>query len=198
MKHVRRLTKFGRAQALQKHRDLTIHETVGFPETGDDPLDVVAIPGLLALYNLFSIVDDKMSEIWNSLRSQSSVDWPPNTGIWLTRLQKDLGEALTPDMQLTETQEVDLKSTQLWLRVIVWQLSTASGCLSSNAKEQSMSFSYPIEVARELVELTNRVSLTSMEAHGVGFVRAFKPLPFKILIGLTTTRWRRRSTLPLR
>jgi hypothetical protein len=115
-------------------------------------------------------VDDKVSEIWNNLRAQSSIVWPPNTAIWLARLQKDLTEAMSSDMQVTESQEVDLKSTQLWLRSIVWQLSTASGCLSSQAQHQSMSFSYPIEIARELVELTGRVSVGSMETHGIGFV----------------------------
>jgi hypothetical protein len=175
------LTWENRAQALQKHRDLTIHEAIQFPEPTDDPLESAAIPGLLCLHDLYSIVDDKMSEIWNNMRSQAPVAWPPNTAIWLSRLQKDLTEAIPIHLHVTEAQEVDLKTTQLWLRCIVWQLSTASGCLSSTPADHSMSFSYPIEIARELANLTSRVNFSSMEAHGIGLVRAqFRLAPAKL------------------
>ena len=190
------MADFGRAQALQKHRDLTIHEAIQFPEPNDDPLDAFAIPGLMCLHSLFSIVDDKMSEIWNNMRSQAEVSWPPNTGIWLTRLQKDLTQSMPPDLRVTEVQEVDLKTTQLWLRSIVWQLSTASGCLSSMPADKSMNFSYPIEIARELVELTGRVSFASMEAHGIGLVRKPCRAGLQELID-HVNRSRNSSTLPL-
>ena len=160
-----------RAQALHKHRDISFHETIEFPKSDQDPLDDVSIIGLTCLYKLFRIVDSNVSEIWNGLRSGTSIIWPRNTDVWLAHMQQQLTDAVPPNMKCTEIQEADMRITQQWLRTIVWQLSTQSGCLSSTNTEESMTFRYPIEIARDLAAVTTRLSLPAMQVHGIGLVR---------------------------
>ena len=116
------------------------------------------------MVNLFRIIDDDFSSYWNKSRSGCS----PN---WLAQLQRQLTEALPEDMKCTDIQMADLKVTQQWLRTIVWQLATASGCLSSTSADLSMTLSYPIEIARELLSMTSRIPQHCLEVHGIGLVR---------------------------
>ena len=160
-----------RAQALHKHRDISFHETIEFPKPEVDALEDLSITGLTCLYKLFRIVDSNVSEIWNNLRSQHAVQWPQNTAAWLAHIQQQLTDAVPHNLKCTEIQEADIRITQQWLRTIVWQLSTASGCLSSTNADESMTFRYPIEIARALSSVTTRISIPAMQVHGVGLVR---------------------------
>ena len=54
---------------------------------------------------------------------------------------------------------------------MVWQLSIQNGYLSSNHDDPSMTFQYPVEIARDLVSMTSQFSQQSMEVHGIGLVR---------------------------
>lgn len=109
------------------------------------------------------MIDDDFSRSWNKARSDCSANW-------LLQIQNQLTDALPEDVKCTEIQLADLSVTQQWLRSIVWQLATASGCLSSNSAAMSMNFSYPIDIARDLLSITNRVSRHSLEIHGIGLV----------------------------
>lgn len=53
---------------------------------------------------------------------------------------------------------------------MVWQLSITNGFLSSTTPDTSMTFRYPIEIAKDLVEVTRQFSKQSMEVHGIGLV----------------------------
>ena len=53
---------------------------------------------------------------------------------------------------------------------MVWQLSIQNGYLSSNHDDPSMTFQYPVEIARDLVSMTSQFSQQSMEVHGIGLV----------------------------
>ena len=56
---------------------------------------------------------------------------------------------------------------------MVWQLSIQNGCLSSNSDDPSMTFNYPVEIARDLISMTSQFSQQSMEVHGIGLVCAY-------------------------
>ena len=127
----------------------------------------MVVTGLSYMISLFRIIDDEFSSYWNKTRSGCS----PN---WLAQLQRQLTEALPEDMHCTEIQKADLKVTQQWLRTIVWQLATASGCLSSTSIDVSMTFSYPIEIARDLLSMASSIPQQCLEVHGIGLVR-FSP-----------------------
>ena len=159
-----------RAQALHKHRDISFHETIDFPKPESTPSEDFGIVGLTCLYNLFRIVDSRVSEIWNNLRSENPVIWPANTAAWLLQLQRQVTEAVPVDAKCGPIQEADIRITQQWLRTIIWQLSTASRTLSSTAVNQSMTLRYPIEIARDLATLTMRLPMEAMDVHGIGIV----------------------------
>ena len=110
------------------------------------------------------MIDDTFSRVWNTARSECSVDW-------LANLQRQLNAALPQELNCTETQEADIRMSQQWLRINVWQMSTASGCLSSTSPDVFMSFTYPIEVSKEVVAISNRISRQALEIHGIGMVR---------------------------
>lgn len=116
------------------------------------------------MINLYQPFDDVFMSLWNKTRTDCST-------FWLTQMQRQILEALPVYLDTTESQAADLKTSQHWLRTMVWQLSIANGCLSSTSPEASMTFTYPIEIAKDLVAVTDTFSQQAMEFHGMGLVR---------------------------
>lgn len=102
--------------------------------------------------------------LWNKTRTDCSSSY-------LSALQKQLTDALPTYLNSTENQQADLRTSQQWLRTMVWQLSIQNGCLSSASDDLSMTFQYPVEIARDLISMTSHFSQQSMEVHGIGLVR---------------------------
>ncbi|KAH0551470.1 hypothetical protein GP486_007315, partial [Trichoglossum hirsutum] len=152
-----------RAYALQRHRPLTLQATVGLPTVEEDAREPVDLSGFNHLVNLFLPFDDVFIGLWNKIRSDCST-------AWLTQLQKKLANAVPEGLQSSESQVADLKTSQQWLRTVVWQLSISNGYLSSSSTDSSMTFKYPIEIARDLLAVTGQLSRQSMEVHGVGLI----------------------------
>ena len=151
-----------RAYAMERHRPLSLHPTIDLP-VAREPFEEDVISGTIYLVNLFRCIDDKFMSLWNKDRSQCS-------SAWLARLQQRLIDAIPPELKTTESQFADVKVTQHWLRIMVWQLSITNGYLSSNSRDTSMTFKFPIEVARDLLNDISNISLLSMEVHGVGLI----------------------------
>ncbi|KAG8624199.1 hypothetical protein KVT40_009175 [Elsinoe batatas] len=152
-----------RAYALQRHRPLTLYSTIQLPSTEEDPSETVELSGFLNLVHLFRPFDDTFVGFWNKTRVGCKTDW-------LTQLQNQLSSALPVYIQSTETQAVDLKVSQTWLRTMIWQLSISQGYLSSQADDKSMTFNFPIELSRDLVTAASGFSQMSMEVHGIGLI----------------------------
>jgi hypothetical protein len=152
-----------RAYALQQHRPLTLHSTINPPTLDEDPTETVELSGFLHLVNLFRPFDDTFVGLWNKARIGCSTEW-------LAQLQQQLSDALPIYLQSTESQAVDLRCSQQWLRTMVWQLSISHGYLSSAASDNAMSFKYPIDVSRDLVTATSGFSQAAMEVHGIGLI----------------------------
>lgn len=164
------LTFWNRAYALQRHRPLSLQATITLPTQNDDPSDTQAqhLDGFIHLVNLFRPFDESFVALWNKTRT----DCPPT---YLATLQKQLAEVLPSYLNSTENQTADLRTSQQWLRTMVWQLSLQNGCLSSTNEDPNMSFQFPFEISRDLVAMTSQFSNQSMEVHGVGLV-SVKPL----------------------
>ena len=122
-----------------------------------------AIRGFVHLVHLYRPFDEIFVGLWN----KSTLDCSTRQ---LARLQHQLEEALPIELKTTETQAADLRTSQQWLRTMVWQLSISKGFLSSASSDRSMTFRYPIEIAKDLVTVTSRLSQHSMEVHGIGLV----------------------------
>ncbi len=155
-----------RAYALQRHRPLTLHGTIELPTLDDDPSESIAITGFIHLVNLFRPFDDTFVGFWNKSRDGCSAEC-------LAQLQQQLEKALPTCLDGTETQAADLRTSQQWLRTMVWQLSISNGHLSSSSTQPSMTFKYPVEIARDLATATGKLSQQSMEVHGIGLVSSF-------------------------
>ena len=177
---------YDRAYALQKHRPLTLHATIGLPTVQGDSSNTLA--GFVHLVNLYKPFDDTFIGLWNKSRQNCSTPW-------LAHLQNQLREALPAYLEVTETQEADLRTSQHWLRTMVWQLSITNGYLSSSSPDSSMTFGYPIEIARDLVTVTGRLSQRSMEVHGIGLVCGYC---ISRLRSLTSFRLKKYLTLHAR
>ncbi len=154
-----------RAYALQRHRPLSLQATITLPTQNDDPSDNQAhnLTGFLHLVNLFRPFDEGFVALWNKTRSDCSPSY-------LAALQKQLTDALPTYLNSTENQSADLRTSQQWLRTMVWQLSMQNGCLSSTNDDMSMTFQYPVDISRDLVAMTSQFSHQSMEVHGIGLV----------------------------
>lgn len=163
----------GRAYALQRHRPLSLQATITLPQQNDDPSDAQAnhLHGFLLLVSLFRPFDDGFVALWNKTRSDCSPTY-------LAALQKQLTEVLPTYLNTTESQTADLRTSQQWLRTMVWQLSIQNGCLSSGSEDPCMTFQYPVDISRDLISMTSQFSHQSMEVHGIGLVsNSFSTLP---------------------
>ncbi|TVY54862.1 putative sucrose utilization protein SUC1 [Lachnellula cervina] len=154
-----------RAYALQRHRPLSLQATISLPTQNDDPSDTQAehLHGFLHLVNLFRPFDEGFMALWNKTRTDCS-------SAYLGALQKQLNDALPTYLNSTENQTADLRTSQQWLRTMVWQLSIQNGYLSSGHEDPSMTFQYPVEIARDLLSMTSQFSQQSMEVHGMGLI----------------------------
>ena len=163
-RHAKVLT-VSRAYALQRHRPLSLQATISLPTEHDDPSDTQShhLHGFIHLVSLFRPFDEHFVALWNKTRTDCSPTY-------LAALQKQLTDALPTYLNSTENQAADLRTSQQWLRTMVWQLSIQNGCLSSGHDDTSMTFQYPVEIARDLVAMTSQFSQQSMEVHGIGLV----------------------------
>lgn len=151
-----------RAYALERHRPLSIHPTIELP-TPQEPHEEEVITGFLYLISLFRCIDDEFMALWNKAKLSCSI-------AWLAQLQQQLTDALPADLKTTESQAADVRITLHWLRIMVWQLSITNGFLSSTSYHPCMTFKYPIEVAKDLVQDIRNLSMASMEVHGIGLI----------------------------
>ena len=152
-----------RAYAIQQRRPLSLYATINLPTLEEDPSETVELNGFIHLVNLYRPFDDTFVGFWNKHRTGCTTEF-------LSQLQQELSDALPLYLQSTESQAVDLRCSQQWLRTMVWQLSISHGLLSSTAAENAMAFQFPIEISRDLLSATTQYSQQSMEIHGIGLV----------------------------
>ena len=152
-----------RAYSMERHRPLTLQPTIELPSVDELPGEAAIVSGFLCLINLFRVIDDDFIGLWNKSRSECSTSW-------LAQLQQKLTDAIPTTLQCTEIQAADIRVTQQWLRIMVWQLSIMNGNLSSSSSDSAMTFQYPIEVARNLIHDLSALPQSALEVHGVGLI----------------------------
>ncbi|KEY64578.1 hypothetical protein S7711_03640 [Stachybotrys chartarum IBT 7711] len=153
-----------RAYGLQRHRPLTLQETIALPAVNEGREKDI-LTGFLDLISLFRNFDSDFLNVWNL----QSVEGPASSEA-IVRLQDILQHSLRNLPSCTDNQKADLLLTRQWLKRMVWQLCVTKSLLSSTTDEESMSIAYPITIAREAVIASNIVPATALEANGVGIV----------------------------
>jgi hypothetical protein len=149
-----------RSHAIRYRRPLTLQITEDSPSL--DPGDG-APAGFWSLAALFRPFDTSFIALHNH---EAHTIPPAPEGLSL--VENSLNTALGPDLDLQSTEKANLRVTQLWLRVIVWQLRLRLGHLLEESYQHSLMFGYPIEVAKDLVLSTRDLPLESFQMHGAG------------------------------
>jgi hypothetical protein len=153
-----------RAYALQRHRPLTLQRTIDLPTMSQGPESTI-LSGFLDLVSLFQNFDDTFLSLWNL----SGADAPASTQS-LVQLQDILKFAIPNVSERTEIQQADLLVSRQWLKTMVWQLCVSKGLLSSVSANESMSFHYPVSIARDVVLASQHLPPSAFEANGVGIL----------------------------
>lgn len=153
-----------RAYALQRHRPLTLQRTIDLPTVSPGP-EAPILTGFLDLVSLFQNFDDTFLSLWN-LASADTTTSPQS----LIRLQDILKLSLPDVSDRTEIQQADLLVSKQWLKTMVWQLCVTKGLLSSSTTNESMSFQYPVTIARDVVAVSRLLSPKAFEANGIGIL----------------------------
>ncbi|KAJ5375555.1 hypothetical protein N7517_007561 [Penicillium concentricum] len=152
-----------RAHAIRRHRPITLQVTPASPQLEDDPLPNASAIGFRCLVNLYLPFDEGFLGQWNGTNATCSIES-------LVRLEERIRSAVPADLGLPDILMADLRVSQQWLRIMIWQLSTTAGFLSTKPTHECMDFRYPLLIAQDLCFATWKLSKQGMETHGIGLI----------------------------
>ncbi|CAI7566413.1 unnamed protein product [Penicillium pancosmium] len=150
-----------RAHAIRRHRPITLRISAEIPEL-DEPQSNVAI-GFRCLVNLYRPFDESFLSQWNGDHASCSIES-------LVQLEERIQNAVPANIELPDVLMADLRVSQQWLRIMIWQLSTTAGFLSTSPTHECMDFRYPVLISRDLCLATWKLSKQSMQTHGIGLI----------------------------
>ncbi|KAH8175330.1 RING-4 protein [Sarocladium implicatum] len=149
-----------RSHAIRYRRPITLHITSETPQIDtSDP----SLVGFWSLASLFRPIDTSFVSLLNR---ETFAIAPARES--LAYVEMAVNTALRPTMELHDTQKANLRVTQLWLRIIIWQLRLHLGYLTEESQQSSLTYQYPVEVAKDLMLSTRDLPLDSIKVHGVG------------------------------
>lgn len=150
-----------RSNSIRYRRPISMQITQDTP-----PLDTsdASLAGFWSLAALFRPLDTSFIALWNT---ETLAMAPSPDGI--DYIEAGVNAALNnPVAELRDTQKANLRVTQIWLRHVLWSLRLRLGYLVEEAAQASLTFRYPIVMARDLAASTRDLSVESMRVHGVG------------------------------
>ncbi|KAF2687420.1 hypothetical protein K458DRAFT_296041 [Lentithecium fluviatile CBS 122367] len=145
-----------RAHGIRRNRPITLQVTHSSPAL-DDPSE----RGLQYLAAIFRPFDEVFFAVWNGSRLECNKDW-------LLGLERDVRTALPPILDVSNEQIANLRVSQLWLQIKLWELFPRFGFLSSESVYECLTFRYPTVVAKDLTILAMKLPIASFQIHGVG------------------------------
>ncbi|KAJ5545399.1 hypothetical protein N7535_006214 [Penicillium sp. DV-2018c] len=152
-----------RAHAIRRHRPITLQVTPESPQLEDEPHPDTSTIGFRRLVDLYRPFDETFLGHWNGRNTTCSIES-------LVRLEERIRNAVPADLDLPDIVMADLRVSQQWLRIMIWQLSTTAGFLSTKPTHECMDFRYPLLIAQDLCLATWKLSRQSMETHGIGLI----------------------------
>jgi hypothetical protein len=125
------------------------------------------------LVSLFQHFNDNFVHLWNV--SSTTPAFPFSDEVspvssQLGNLQEVLDLSIPEVSKRNQVQQADLLISRQWLKTMVWQLCVTKGLLSSSTSNESMSFHYPVSIARDVVVVSRALNKEAFEPHGVGIV----------------------------
>jgi hypothetical protein len=132
-----------RSHTIRYRRPITLQVTEETP--GLDILDQ-SLLGFLSLAALFRPLDTSFIAL---LKHEMSAFSPPPE--YINNIEARVNSSLGSGFGLYDTQKVNLRVTQLWLRIVVWKQRLHLGHLVEESFQHIIMFRYPIEVAKDLM-----------------------------------------------
>lgn len=154
--------------------------------------DATGMMGLARLMELFDVIDEEFINCWNrrcnvrdgfcqtftemkALSMYDSLERINQTERykgydWFDRAKGDGNDSSALGMGLRETQAADVFVTQKWVQNRIWVLCLNHGLLRAQSERPELTFGYSVSVAESTLQLCRSLRLSSMEAHGIGFV----------------------------
>ncbi|KAI1637881.1 hypothetical protein F4809DRAFT_603004 [Biscogniauxia mediterranea] len=160
-----------RSHAIRYRRPITLQVSPGssfsLPSTDhNDP----SLIGLCCLAKLFRPLDSSFIALLN--QETVSICLGPEA---LNGVEMGINTALDhPSITILQaTQKANLRVTQLWLRVVLWQLRLRLGHLDEKNIINSRTYHYPLEIAKDLMLSTCDLPPDSIQVHGNGITEKF-------------------------
>lgn len=116
------------------------------------------------LASIFRPLDEVFFAVWNGSSQDCSKDW-------LLRLEHNVRSALPPILSMSDEEVANLRVSQYWVQIKLWELFPRFGFLSTESVYECLTFRYPISVARNLTALGLNLPIASLQVHGIGMVR---------------------------
>ncbi|KAG7290022.1 hypothetical protein NEMBOFW57_000014 [Staphylotrichum longicolle] len=156
-----------RSHGIRYRRPVTLQVIPWGPDLDLDDEQDPTLSGLRALVALFKPLDTAFFALLN----QESTVFASRLLMALDAIQVAISTALDAQQVrlLRETQLANLRVTQLWLLVILWQLRLRLGLLvEESGMPDHLTFHYPVEIGQQLAGVLQAMSLESIRIHGVG------------------------------
>ncbi|KAK5146749.1 hypothetical protein LTR04_000981, partial [Oleoguttula sp. CCFEE 6159] len=112
----------------------------------------------------------KLFEVFHSASSESG-----HSRETLAALHQQLQQIPPLPRQYNDLQRADVSITQQWMRLMFWKLSMSHIVLSMDPADGSQSFTFPVQVARDVLSNMTTFSMDTLEAHGQGMVTILLP-----------------------
>lgn len=154
-----------RSNAIRYRRPVTLQVSKAVPGLDETLTGHPSLAGFRSLALLFRPLDTSFFALLND----EATYYQPSIHE-LGGIETAINSALEPgsNIYLNDTQKSNLRVTQLWLQIILWQIRLRLGFLSEKKEPPSLSYSYPLELAKDLMLSTRDLPLESMRVHGIG------------------------------
>lgn len=151
-----------RSHAIRYRRPITLQISASRLES-----DIAKNPSLAAFWSLASLfrpIDTAFIAYLNEEVFATAAPTPDSIDF----VETAVNTAVKPIPELLDTQKANLRVTQLWLRVIIWQLRLRLGYLREESYQHSLTYQYPLDIAKDLMLSTRDLPIESIKVHGVG------------------------------
>lgn len=144
-----------RAHSIQHDVPTTLKRAPDLPPL-ENLNDGSVTPAFVQLCRLFNILDVTITADPSTARGA------------LALAQQQLGSDDAPLSLENELQRADISMTQQWMRIFLWQHALNVTNMSSINDDNEFSFSFPAQVAQNVLSNLSSLSKESVEAHGPG------------------------------
>lgn len=170
---------------------------------GQDQADTIGMTGLLYLMETFDAIDESVVECWIGFCKYSDgccETFDRRRAIQMFRAQHRAREgclvggisfepsaSLIPLEQLLESQQADISVTQFWLLNRLWNLCMSHGLLRDSSDHAELRYDFAYHLANALLTSCGKLSLPSMEVHGVGLIEKVYDIALGLVMALSSS-----------